>query len=57
MNPTYRDRLSAIENEWSAYRRVLRRADQSTLDQLVLYACDHADTAGTLDQADPLAPV
>lgn len=56
-NPTYRDRLGAIEDEWGAYRRVLRRRDQETFDQLFVYARDHADAAGTLNHSDPLAPV
>ena len=56
-NPTYRDQLGAIEDEWGAYRRALRRADQSTLDQLFVYARDHADAASSLNHADPLAPV
>ena len=56
-NPTYRDRLSAIEDEWGAYRRALRRADQPAFDQLFVYARDHADAGGTLNHADPLAPV
>ncbi|MFC7188187.1 hypothetical protein [Halorubrum yunnanense] len=56
-NPTYRDRLGAIEDEWSAYRRGLRRRDQETFDQLFVYARDHADAAGTLNHSDPLAPV
>ena len=56
-NPTYRDQLSAIEDEWGAYRRALRRQDQDTFDQLFVYARDHADAAGNLNHADPLAPV
>ena len=56
-NPTYRDRLDAIEDEWSAYRRALRRRDQETFDRLFVYARDHADAAGNLNHSDPLAPV
>jgi hypothetical protein len=55
--PTYRDRLSGIETEWRAYRRSLRRADQGRFDDLFVYARDHADAAGHLNHADPLAPV
>lgn len=57
INPTYRDRLGAIEDEWSEYRQVLRRRDQETYDQLFVYARDHADAAGMLNHSDPLAPV
>ncbi|OYR41016.1 hypothetical protein [Halorubrum sp. Eb13] len=56
-NPTYRDRLGAIEDEWGAFRRALRRADQRRFDDLFVYARDHADAAGTLNHPDPLAPV
>ena len=56
-NPTYRDRLGAIEDEWGAYRRALRRRDQETFDHLFVYARDHADAAGNLNHSDPLAPV
>ncbi|MFD1572502.1 hypothetical protein [Halorubrum laminariae] len=56
-NPTYRDRLGAIEDEWGTYRRALRRRDQETFDRLFVYARDHADAAGTLNHPNPLAPV
>lgn len=56
-NPTYRDQLGAIEDEWSAFRRPLRRQDQSRFDRLFVYARDHADAAGYLNHSDPLAPV
>lgn len=56
-NPTYRDQLGTIEEEWNPYRRVLRRQDKSHFDQLFVYARDHADAAGNLNPADPLAPV
>ena len=56
-NPTYRDQLSAIEDEWGAYRRALRRRDQENFDRLFVYARDHADAAGTLNYSNPLAPV
>lgn len=56
-NPTYRDRLGNLETEWQTYRRSLRRADQARFDRLFSYACDHADAAGHLNHADPLAPV
>ena len=56
-NPTYRDQLGAIEDEWSAFRRVLRRRDRSRFDRLFVYARDHADAAGNLNHSDPLAPV
>ena len=56
-NPTYRDRLQAIEQRWGAYRRTLRRRDQPRFDRLFVYARDHADAAGMLNHEDRLAPV
>lgn len=56
-NPTYRDQLAAVEDEWGAFRRVLRRQNKPRFDQLFVYARDHADAAGNLNPADPLAPV
>lgn len=55
--PTYRDRLTAIEDEWSPFRRALRRGDQRRFDRLFDYARNRADAAGHLNHADPLAPV
>lgn len=56
-NPTYRDQLRAIEDEWAAFRRVLRRQDQLYFDHLFVQARDHADAAGNLNHPNPLAPV
>ncbi|OYR43392.1 MULTISPECIES: hypothetical protein [unclassified Halorubrum] len=59
-NPTYRDRLGAVENEWSAFRRArraLRGEDQFRFDHLFMYARDRADAAGHLNHSDLLAPV
>lgn len=56
-NPTFRDQLRMIEEEWTPFRRALRRSEQSRFDQLFVHARDHADAAGHLNHADPLAPV
>jgi len=56
-NPTYRDQLATIEEDWSPYRRTLRRRNKSRFDQLFVYARDHADAAGNLNHSDPMAPV
>lgn len=56
-NPTYRDQLSVIEDEWGTYRRALRREDQYIFDHLFVYARDHADAGGNLNHADPMAPI
>lgn len=56
-NPTFRDQLGAIEDEWETFRRALRRVDQHRFDDLFVYARNHADAAGNLNYPDPLAPV
>ena len=56
-NPTYRDRLTALEDEWAPFRRALRRGDQQRFDRLFADARNRADAAGHLNHADPLAPV
>ena len=56
-NPTYRDRLAAVEDDWGSFRRALRRVDQRRFDRLFGYARDRADAAGNHNHADPLAAV
>jgi hypothetical protein len=53
-NPTYRDALSAIEERWQSYRRVLRRRDRERFDALFGYAREHADAAGARNHRNPL---
>ena len=43
---TYRDLLRAMESRWTAYRRGLRRDDQSVFDRLFEFARAHADASG-----------
>ena len=56
-NPTYRDRLSALEESWSDYRRGLRRHEQQQFDQLWEAARAHADASGLQNPADPMHSV
>lgn len=56
-NPTYRDQLREVEEEWGEFRRPLRREDQFRFDDLFVYARNHADAAGNLNHPNPLAPV
>ncbi|WP_311174226.1 hypothetical protein [Halobellus ordinarius] len=53
-NPTYRDALQAIEDQWATFRRALRRRDQARFDRLFEYARDHADASGLLNHQQPL---
>ena len=55
-NPTYRDALRAIRENWSDFRRALRNRDQPRFDQLFDYAREHADAGGLLNHKNPLLP-
>jgi hypothetical protein len=46
-----------MEDEWSDFRRALRRRHQPLLDRLFAYAREHADAASHLNHPDRLAPV
>lgn len=52
-NPTYRDALQAIEDQWQQYRRALRRRDQNHFDRLFEHARAHADAASYLNHQQP----
>lgn len=56
-NPTYRDRIAAIEREWQAYRRGLRAADQERFDALFTHGRDYAHAAGHLNHTTPELPL
>lgn len=45
-NPTYRDRLRRVQDNWSDYRRALRQRDQASFDALWEDAGQYADAAG-----------
>lgn len=55
-NPTYRDVLRAIENQWADYRRGLRRKQQQRFDQLFEYIRSHSDASGYLNHTEPFYP-
>ncbi|MDL0127627.1 hypothetical protein [Halobacterium salinarum] len=52
-NPTYRDTLRHMEDNWQPYRRALRRRDQDRFDALWGAARGYADAAGYLSHSDP----
>jgi hypothetical protein len=52
-NPTFRDTLRHMEEQWQPYRRALRHHDQDTFDTLWGYAREHADAGGYLSHPDP----
>ena len=55
-NPTYRDTLRVLEDDWEDYRRALRQEDQQRFDHLFEYAHQHADAAGNLTHRNPIIP-
>jgi len=52
-NPTYRDSLRRLEDDWRPFRRGLRRRYQDDFDRLFERARDHADAAGYANGTDP----
>lgn len=48
-NPTYRETIRGVEQQWQPYRRALRCRDQPHFDRLFEYARAHADAAGQLN--------
>lgn len=56
-NPTYRDRLSALEQEWAPYRRGLRAREQNQFDRLFEHGREYAHAAGYLNHPDPMTPL
>lgn len=56
-NPTYRDRVSRIENDWQSYRRALRVEHQDSFDQLFVQARNFADASGHQNALDPMEPL
>jgi hypothetical protein len=56
-NPTYRDQLRRIEDDWSTYRRALRTDARPHFDRLFEQARAHADAAGYQNHHDPMVPL
>ena len=52
-NPTYRDVVRGLEEDWRQYRRALRRVDKPHFDRLFEHAREHADAAGYLNHQQP----
>jgi hypothetical protein len=52
-NPTFRDTLRHMEDQWQPYRRGLRRRDQPAFDDLWGMARGYADAGGYLNHANP----
>jgi hypothetical protein len=56
-NPTYRDRLSKLEQDWNGYRRALRNSEQPHFDRLFDHGRDYAHAAGYLNHPTPEIPL
>lgn len=56
-NPTFRDVLTSIEDDWRDYRRALRRPDQDRFDRLWEDARQYADAGGYLNHQNPMVVV
>jgi len=56
-NPTYRDVLRAVRDDWRDYRRALRRPDRDRFDRLFEDAHRYADAGGYLNAQNPMAVV
>jgi len=56
-NPTFRDLLTSLEDDWQEYRRALRRPDQDRFDRLWEEARQHADAGGYLNHQNPMVVV
>ena len=52
-NPTYRDVVRSLEENWQQYRKALRRVDKPHFDRLFEHAREHADAAGYLNHQQP----
>lgn len=56
-NPTYRDRLEALEGEWQPYRRALRASEQAAFDRLFEHGRAYAHAAGQRNHTTPELPL
>lgn len=52
-NPTHRDQIGSFEDEWSRYRRSLRREYQDHWDAVIEQARNRAHAAGNQNPVQP----
>ena len=52
-NPTYRDAVDRLEDDWQPFRRALRRRHTEDFDRLFDHARTFADAGGYLNRYDP----
>ena len=51
--PTYRDRVDRFEEDWSQYRRALRRRDQHLFDEIMEHIHAQAMAGGAQNHREP----
>jgi hypothetical protein len=56
-NPTYRDQIRGFEQDYSQYRRALRRSRQETFDEVITHAQDLAAAGGAASSHTPAVPI
>lgn len=56
-NPTYRDQLTRLEDDWNDYRRGLRASEQAHFDSLFEHGRTYAHAAGYLNHPTPEIPL
>ena len=56
-NPTFRDQLRHLEEQWATYRRALRYDHQDSFDRLFEHARAHADASGHQNPTDPMPAI
>ena len=52
-NPTYRDAVDRLEDDWQPFRRALRRRYTADFDRLFDHTRTFADAGGYLNRYDP----
>lgn len=56
-NPTFRDRLTAWEDDWHSFRRALRAPRREHFDELLVMANELSMAAGYQNTADVATPL
>lgn len=56
-NPTHRDQINTLEDQWGKYQRMPRRRHKPAYDQLWTHARSHADAGGARNPPNPMESV
>lgn len=55
--PTYRNQIASLEDEWDAFGRTLRRRYHEPYERLWVHARDFANAGGAVNAGDPMKTV